>query len=216
MTTASTPVTPYLEAFLNDSLHEQSNALKDIFDSGDKFGQKAMQISWLQAAFLQMIVKLADAKCILEVGTYVGFSASVIATASPSVESVTTCEVVEKHYQLAQENILKHALNEKITPLLGDAKQLFRSTKLSSKKFDLFFLDGDKENYDHYLDIALAVLPPGGLFIVDNILFKGELLGGASSYSKGIRRLFDDIRRHPCFDLSHITIGDGMLVARRR
>ena len=216
MTTTTTPVTPFLEDFLTASLQKPSPALEMIFNSGDVFGKKAMQISWLQAAFLQMLVKISNAKNILEVGTYVGFSASVFATASPQIESVVTCEIIPEHQQQASSNLMQHGLSDRVVSLLGDAKDLVLSSSLSRRKFDIFFLDGDKENYDHYLSVALTVLPPGGLFVIDNILFKGELIGGSSGYSIGIRKLLEKIRSHPSFEVSHGTLGDGMLIARRR
>lgn len=216
MTTTTTPVTPFLEDFLTASLQAISPALEMIFNSGDVFGQKAMQISWLQAAFLQMLVKISNAKNILEVGTYVGFSASVFATASSQIESVVTCEINPEHHQQALSNVREHGLSDRVMPLLGDAKNLVFGSSLTQRKFDIFFLDGDKENYDHYLNVALSVLPPGGLFVIDNTLFKGELIGGNSRYSIGIRKLFEQMRRHPLFDISHVTLGDGMLIARRR
>lgn len=216
MTTTTTPITPFLEDFLTASLASPSPALEMIFNSGDLFGKKEMQISWLQAAFLQMLVKISNAKNILEVGTYVGFSASVFATSSPNIESVVTCEVLPEHHKQATLNMIQHGLADKVVTLLGDAKDLVLNNSLAHRKFDIFFLDGDKENYDHYLDVALSVLTPGGIFVVDNTLFKGELVGGNSNYSIGIRKLFEKMRNHSSFDVSHLTLGDGMLIARRR
>lgn len=216
MTTTTTPVTPFLEDFLKASMPAPLLSVEMIFNSGDLFGKKEMQISWLQAAFLQMLVKISNAKNILEVGTYVGFSASVFATSSPNIESVVTCEIVPEHHKQASLNMIQHGLADKVVTLLGDAKDLVLNNSLAHRKFDIFFLDGDKENYDHYLDVALSVLMPGGLFVIDNTLFKGELIGGSSSYSNGIRKLFEKMRCHPSFDMSHVTLGDGMLIARRR
>ena len=175
-----------------------------------------MQISWLQASFLQMLVKISGAQNILEIGTYVGFSASVLATATPQIKSVTTCEILPEYHKKASENIIEYGLSNIITPLLGDAKEIITNSQLIEKKVDILFLDGDKENYGYYLDIAISILPPGGLFIADNTLFKGELIGGNSNYSVGIRKLLEDIKQHPSFDISHVTIGDGMLIARRK
>jgi caffeoyl-CoA O-methyltransferase len=216
MTTTTTSITPFVEDLLIQALHPPLSALENIFQSADEFGARSMQISWLQAAFLQMLVKVSNSKNILEVGTFVGFSASVFATASPLVESVVTCEVLLEHHQRAVDNFVTHGLSSIIKPILGDAKDLLSSSDLLWRKFDIFFLDGDKENYDFYLDTALSVLLPGGLFIVDNILFKGELAGGQSKYVKGIRSLFEKVNRHPDFDICYATIADGMLIARRR
>lgn len=216
MSTTTTHITPFLENFLIESTHLNEPFLRKIFESGDEFGKKAMQISWLQAAFLQMLIKISDSRNILEVGTYVGFSASVLATASPHVKSVTTCEILPEHHRRATANIEEHGLTDRITMLLGDAKELLSDPSITEQTFDMFFLDGDKENYEHYLNVALSILPPGGLFIVDNTLFKGEIIGGISAYSVGIRSLLDSIHQHPAFDVSHITIGDGMLIARRK
>jgi len=216
MTTTTTPVTPFLEDFLTASLQPPLPALEMIFNSGDTFGKKAMQISWLQAAFLQMLAKMSNAKNILEVGTYVGFSASVFATATSQIESVVTCEILPEHHHRALSNVIEHGVSDRVVPLLGDAKDIVLTPSLARRKFDIFFLDGDKENYGHYLNVAISMLPPGGLFIIDNTLFKGEVIGGNSEYSIGIRALLEQMRRHPLFDLSHVTLGDGMLIARRR
>jgi len=216
MTTSTTPVTPYLERFLARSMPPLSSDLEEIFTSGDEFGKKEMQVSRLQAAFIDMLVKISNAKNIFEVGTYVGFSASVFAKASPQIESVVTCEIVPEFHKKAISNLEIHGLDGVVRPLLGDAKSIVSNLGVSDRKFDIFFLDGDKENYASYVDAAASILSCGGLFIVDNTLFKGEVVGGESQYSLGIRSLIERMGDHRMFDFCHVTIGDGMLVARRR
>jgi predicted O-methyltransferase YrrM len=216
MTTSTTPITPFLERFLESSLGPLDEPLREIFETGNDFDHSYMQISVLQSAFFKMLVLTANIRSVLEIGTYVGFSAAVFAKSSPLVRSVVTCEVEPNYHQKAKNNFEKHHLLGVVTPLLGDAKSLVRQSPISQSTFDMVFLDGDKEHYDLYVDVALERLNQNGLFVVDNTLFKGEVIGGDSSYSKGIRRLIDRLGQHTQFDMCHVTLGDGMLICRKK
>lgn len=217
MTTRTTPITSELEAYLESvSIRKDAN-LENIFESAAIFGKQEMQISWLQTTFLQLLVKMTRAQHVLEIGTFVGFSASVIANALQPNGRVTTCENVEAHYQAAVSNFNEFGFSEKITAKLGDAKQLVLEPDIQNQTFDIVFLDGDKENYPYYFDALKNNLRKGGLFIVDNTLFKGEVVQlSKSGYAKGIealnRKFFDSDE----FDISQITLGDGMLVALKK
>lgn len=216
MTISTTAISVELEAYLTSiSAHKDLDLLR-TFESADQFGMKAMQISWLQANFLQLILSLVNPASVLEIGTFVGFSASVIAKAIPAESRVITCEHISSYYDQAVANFSRSGLADKVEPIFGDAKKTVVSSKVQAAMFDLIFLDGDKANYAFYFDALREKLRPGGLFIADNILFKGEvIMRSKSAHATGIARLNDLFAGAEDFQISHLTIGDGMLIARK-
>lgn len=217
MTTATTFISNELESYLESLSADKKHSLQEIFASGSRFGKQEMQISWLQARFLKLILQISQAKKVLEIGTFVGFSASVIADALPIDGSVTTCEINTDHFNQALNNFEKFNLTQKIIPLLGDAKNTILAKQINSTIYDVIFLDGDKENYSFYFENLKNNLKKGGLFIVDNILFKGEVIQNEmSNYARGIVELNNLFKNSDEFFVSHVTLGDGMLLAYKK
>lgn len=216
MSTMTTIITKELEEYLESLSENKKDHLNEIFESGSLFNKKEMQISWLQASLYKLLITLTHSERILEIGTFVGFSAAVAAEAIPKNGEVTTIEIIEDYYKKSIENFNKFSINN-INPKLGDAKEIILRDEIKEEKYDLIFLDGNKENYPFYFHNLKDNLRKGGLFLVDNILFKGEVINSnKSNHAKGISELNELFSASDEFIISHITIGDGLMIAIKK
>jgi predicted O-methyltransferase YrrM len=122
------------------------------------------------AELLEQYVKILNPKRTLEIGTAIGYSTIRIARNLKKKSKVFTIEKSEDNIKLAAEYFNKSSCHEKITLLAGDALQIMPRF---DKKFDLIFLDADKEDYKRLFDYSIILLKKGGLIFVDNLLWHG-------------------------------------------
>jgi caffeoyl-CoA O-methyltransferase len=132
-----------------------------------------MLVGPLQGAFLKMMVQLASARRVLEIGTFTGYSALCFAEAMPDDGTVTTCEVDEEVAAMARRYFARSAHGKKITIRMGPAVDTMRELK---GPFDLIFIDADKTNYVNYYRRAVDLIAPEGVILIDNVLWGGDVL----------------------------------------
>ncbi len=122
--------------------------------------------------FLAKFVKEKQFQNILEVGTAIGYSGSIMLLSSKKAH-LDTIEIDEKSFLMAKETFQKMHLTERVNQFLGDGFYVIQELKNQNKKYDLIFLDGPKGQYLRYYPILLQMLSPGGCLLVDNVLFHG-------------------------------------------
>lgn len=238
MTTFHTKIDTDAEHYLLNKSQYSIHEIDDIFNSANFFPEPYMQISKLQATALQFFVTTAKIKSIVEVGTFVGYSAFSMAYVLPSdgTGKLLTIEINNEFYRQAEHNRHQYIINyqdkkkshiggiEQIKFINADAKKIFPDIlKIVDNTIDLLFLDGDKENYWFYLDWAIRNLKKGAYFLIDNALFKGGVVTDAdnsqtstSKYSKSIRDMTTDLKESNCFDYFFLPVGDCMIVAQKK
>jgi predicted O-methyltransferase YrrM len=218
MTIWNTPLTEDSEAYLCGMSQRSNIDIDFVFQSAFSFDEPHIQISKLQANFLQFLTDSFGPKNVLEIGTFVGYSFLAMAKIMPKRTKIISVENSPKFYELASENKRRYEqlngqLASKAELVLGDAKEyLSKLTEIP----DFIFLDGDKLNYGHYFDWALKHLKPGGVFIVDNILFKNSVIGATNSIAASIKDMTESVKKSDAFHYSLLPVGDGMLVSRKK
>ena len=215
-----------IEEYLLSQGQNDNECLEHIFISAYDYPEPYMQISKLQASILQSFIKQNNIRTIYEVGTFVGFSSFVMAKALPSDEgSVTSVEIEKDFYERALLNMDVHKktyknkdISQKLHYIYDDAKNHLKSmSREKAEKIDMFFLDGDKHNYDWYYNWAVNNLRSGSYFIIDNILFKGKVVTDITNeYAQSIRAMTERFHSENKFDYYFIPVGDCMLVAKKR
>jgi len=128
-----------------------------------------------EGRLLYLLMKLAGATKIVEVGTLVGYSAIHMARALPAGGKLWSIEYAAKHAEVARTNIAAAGLSDKVTVVVGAGRDVL-PTLDGNGPFDAVFIDADKDNYDHYGRWAIEHLRPGGLVIGDNAYFFGKLM----------------------------------------
>lgn len=189
-----------------------SASLAAAFDSPNHHGMPAIQVGPAEGKLLQLLLRLAGARKVVEVGTLAGFSAIEMALALPSDGHLWSVEYSPKHAEVARENIRVAGLSERVTVLTGAGLDVL-PTIASHGPFDAVFIDADKPNYAAYGRWAIEHLRVGGLLLGDNAYLFGRLLGDDDE-ARGMRR-FHEESAAKC-DSVCIPTPDGLLLGIKR
>jgi len=165
--------------------------------------------------FYQFIVNSVGIKTVLELGTYVGVSALFWAEAVGDSGEVTTVEIGQEFHEIAKANIQSNRMENRVKQILGSAPDVMLSFVKSGKKFDCIFIDAAKEIYDELFEQSLKCLAKGGVILVDDILFQGEMLntGKASEKGAGVQKTIDLAKNTKGFK-TILPIGNGLLMIK--
>jgi caffeoyl-CoA O-methyltransferase len=167
----------------------------------------------VEGRFLCMLVKLLNAKRVLELGTFTGYSALSMAEGLPADGQLITCELDQTHADIARSWFARSVHGAKIELRLGPALGTIASLEGS---FDLAFIDADKENYPAYYQACLAKLRSGGLLVIDNTLWSGKVLSPSEPSAQAIDSLNRIIERDERVDNVLLTVRDGVHLVRKR
>jgi caffeoyl-CoA O-methyltransferase len=205
---------------LDNSLRE-ADILRQLREETAKLGRiKQMQISPEQGQFMALLAELTGAQRLLEVGTFTGYSALACALAMPPDAEIIACDVSEEWTNIAKRYWQEGGVSEKITLKLGPAAQTLQGLLDAGKAntFDLMFIDADKSGYDAYYELGLKLVRPGGLILIDNVLWGGDVADPAvkDEDTEAIRALNKKLATDNRIGLSMLPVGDGLTLARRR
>jgi len=182
-----------------------------------------MQISPEQGQFMALLVELIGARRTLEIGTFTGYSALVVALALPPGGRVVACDVNEDTTAVARRYWAEAGVADKIelhlAPALETLDRLLAPGPAGGQAgcFDFAFIDADKANYDAYYERALALLRPGGLVAIDNVLWDGKVVEDAPDDpdTRAIQALNAKLKDDSRVTLSLLPLGDGLTLARK-
>jgi len=160
--------------------------------------------------FLKILIKLLRAKWIVEVGTFTGYSALQMAEALPKDGEIHTCELMEKHVKTAQSFFDRSDYGNKITIHQGSA--LNSLEQLQAGSFDMAFIDADKTNYLEYYQRCLALIKKGGVIILDNMLWGGDVIDPHDDDAKALRKTGDFIQSDNRVFNTLLPIRDGLML----
>jgi caffeoyl-CoA O-methyltransferase len=168
----------------------------------------------VEGRFLQQLVFALQAKRVLELGTYSGYSSISMAAGLPEGGHIDTCEVSEEHADVAQRYIARSPYADRITIHLGPALETIERL---AGEWDFVFIDADKVNYANYYEALLPRLAPTGLMALDNTLWSGRVLDpdDDSPGTGAIRELNDRIAGDDRVVAVQLTVRDGVTLVRR-
>jgi predicted O-methyltransferase YrrM len=172
-----------------------------------------MQITPEQGQFMQLLLRLTGARRTIEIGVFTGYSALVTALALPDDGQVIACDISDEWTSIGrpywQEGGVAHKIDLRLAPALETLNTL-------TGPFDFAFIDADKTNYDAYYERCLELVRPGGLILIDNTLWHGDVINPAKQDADtvAIRALNRKLQADPRIDVSLLPIGDGLTVCR--
>jgi predicted O-methyltransferase YrrM len=214
---------------LNDELYHYllSVSLRDtpvqqqLREATDKLEQwRMMQVSADQAQFMALMLKLINARRVLEIGTFTGYSALVMADALPDGGEIIACDKSEEWTNMGKgywrQAGLDHKINLRLAPALDTLKQLVDDAQQNT--FDAAFIDADKTNILNYYEYCLTLVRPGGLIMIDNVLWGGSVIdpGKQDDDTNAIREANSFVFQDERVDMSLVPIGDGLTLARKK
>jgi predicted O-methyltransferase YrrM len=179
-----------------------------------------MQISPEQGQFMALLAELVGARRVVDVGTFTGYSALVVALALPADGRLITCDVNEETTAIARRYWAEAGVADKIEMRIGPAEEVLAALidEGLAETFDFAFIDADKAGLDEYYERALDLVRPGGVIAVDNTLWSGrvadpDVFDSATMSVRGFNvKVFDDDR----VSMSLVPIGDGLTLLRKK
>jgi len=211
-------ITKEIENYINNHSHELTSIQKEIISYNNSLGDiKRMQISISQCHFLHLIVKISNIKKILEIGTFTGLSGLTMSLSLPRDGKLITLEKNVERNKIASNFFKKAKQEKKIKTIFGPALESMNKFKKQNQKFDLVFIDADKENYKNYYNQSLDILGKDGLIIVDNVLWYGEVVDTKKQdkLTTIIREFNIYINKDKRTENLIIPVGDGLAVCRK-
>jgi predicted O-methyltransferase YrrM len=184
-----------------------------------KLPMAMMQISPEQGAFMALATRLVGAKRYLEIGTFTGYSSLSVALALPDDGKVVALDVSKEFTDHARAYWKDADVASKIDLRIAPAlESLDAMIKAGEGPFDLAFIDADKTNYDGYYERALKLVRPGGLIMLDNMLWSGAVADPSikDESTDAIRALNAKIHADTRVDMALASVGDGVMMARVR
>ncbi len=179
-----------------------------------------MQISPEQGQLLGLLVQLLDARRVLEIGVFTGYSALCMAERLPAGGRLLACDVSREFTDIARPFWQEAGVDDRIDLRLGPAVPTLESLLADGEagRFDLAFIDADKENNARYLELCLALLRPGGLAAVDNVFMDGQVFepDAGEAAVQAVQQLNADAMADPRTDAAMVPISDGLLLVRKR
>lgn len=178
-----------------------------------------MQISPDQGQFMATLLRLMQAQSVLEIGTFTGYSALAMALALPPHGHIVACDISEEYTDTARKYWAEAGIADRITLHIAPASETLNDLLASGKAdtFDAAFIDADKESYDVYFEKSLALVRPGGLIMIDNVLRGGDSANPAteSASTQSIRALNKKLHQDPRVHLTLVPIGDGVTLLQK-
>jgi len=208
-------ITESLQKYVDNFSLKLNPIQQEIIDYNNTLGsEKRMQVATSQCHFLHLIIKTSNIKNALEIGTFTGLSAVSIALALPDDGKLIALDKNEKTSKVARDFFKKANLDDKIQTMIKPA--LDSLDELKNSKFDMVFIDADKMNYKEYYEKSLNLMDKGGLIIVDNVLWHGEVADedNLDKYTANIREFNSYVANDKRVEQIIVPLGDGMTVCR--
>ena len=212
---ANLEITKELQNYINDFGLTLHPVQQEIIDYNKTLGDiKRMQIDPFQCHFLHLIIKVSKIKNVLEIGTFTGLSALSISLALPDEGRLIALDKNEETNSIALSFFKKAKQDHKIQTIIKPALETLE--ELKNKKFDMIFIDADKMNYKEYYERSLGLINQGGLIIIDNVLWHGEVADKKNhdKFTVYIREFNKFVSEDKRVEQIIIPLGAGMTVCR--
>lgn len=209
-------VSAEIEAYATAHSMGESDARRDLrAETYRQMDCPQMVVGPLEGAFLKMVTQMVRARHVLEIGMFTGYSALCFAEALPEEGTVTTCEIDESSAAVARRYFAVSPHGHKIIVRMGPAIETMRAL---DGRFDVIFIDADKQNYLNYYRRAKDLLSPDGVILIDNVLWDGDVLlqPPPDERTAAIQELNRLVARDSDMSAVLLTLRDGVLVVRRQ
>jgi caffeoyl-CoA O-methyltransferase len=211
-------LSPELHAYIVEHATPPDPVLEALVAETASLGEVArMQIAPEQGPLLTLLARLVDARWIVEVGTFTGYSSVCLARGLAPGGRLLCCDVSEEWTALARSAWAAAGLEDRVELRIAPALDTLRALP-GDARIDLAFVDADKGNYIAYHEELVPRLRPGGLLVADNVLWSGAVADPAADDrdTTAIRAFNDHAAADPRVEPVVLPVGDGLLLARRR
>jgi predicted O-methyltransferase YrrM len=213
-------LTDSLYQYMLDVSLREDPSLRALREATATLPLALMQVAPEQAQFMQFLLHVLQAKKVLELGTFTGYSALSFALALPDDGRVITCDINPEWTQRAHPFWAQagqaHKIDLRIAPALQTLNTLLAHGE--AQTFDFVFIDADKTNYVHYYELALRLVRPGGIIAIDNVFWEGAVIDplDIGAQTREIRKLNAIIKADERVCTSLLPIADGLFLVSLR
>lgn len=214
-----------VDEYLVDSLHAPEPEMAAGRKHAHEAGLPHIEVSQTQGKFLMLLAQISGARRVLEIGTLGGYSTTWLARGVGPNGHVTTCEYEPLHARVAADNLKASSVDDRVDIRIGAALDTLDALLAEAgDPFDLVFIDADKENTGHYIELAITLGRPGTVIVVDNVVREGAVLESGDPLTEsgrmvnGMRDGIDVLGSNPRVDATALqTVGskgwDGFALA---
>jgi predicted O-methyltransferase YrrM len=211
---------PAVEGYVTQDMAHETQTQKQLRAETARLPQAGMQIGADQGALLALLARTIGAKMAVEIGTFTGYSALCVAAVLPPGGKLVCCDINEEWTGIARRYWKQAGLADRIELRLAPALQTLAAlrTEHGQGTFDFAFIDADKSAYDGYYEACLGLIRVGGLIALDNVLWSGNVADPNvhDADTDALRALNAKIRDDRRVDACLLTVGDGVMLARKR
>ena len=214
----SLKISKKLEDYIAKHSYDLNSVQKEIIKHNEKMGsQKKMQISVTQGYFFQFFIKSFNIKKVLEIGTFTGYSSLTMALALPKNGHITCLDKNKTTSKIAKNFFTKAGIQKKIDIFLGPALDNLIKLVNDKKKFDMVFIDADKDNYKNYFDLSLKLINKKGFILIDNVLWHGDVIDRSKNdkFTNTIREFNSFVKNDNRVEKIILPLGDGITICKK-
>jgi len=203
-----------IESYAYDHTQDEGELLQRLKnETYDKLEIPQMLTGRIEGRLLKLLALLADARRIVEVGTFSGYGTLSMAEALPEDGRIVTCEIDPVAIAFARRYFAESQHGKKIDLREGPALE---TLKTLSGPFDMAFIDADKENYTNYYEAILPMMRRGGVIAVDNVLWGGRVLDPQDASDRAIHAFNENVKTDCRVDQVMLTVRDGIYCLRKK
>jgi len=203
-----------LERYAQEHTTEPPEYLRELErETKAKMAAAQMLTGTVEGTLLKMLVGISGAKMVVDVGTFTGYSALMMAEGLPDDGEVVTCEISEENAEFARSFIAKSPNGSKISLRLGHALETLKS--LPDASVDFVFIDADKICYAAYYEESLRILRSGGLIAVDNVFWSGRVLEPKDKDTRAIVAFNERVKNDDTVEKVMLSVRDGVYLIRK-
>ena len=212
------PLTPKLYEYAVAHGHNGDPVRAELAVETTKLGRvSGMQIAAEQGTLMGILAAAIGARSAVEVGTFTGYSALCVARALPADGKLLCCDVNEEWTSVGRRYWERAGVANKITLKLAPAAETLKALP-ASHTFDFAFIDADKTNYATYYEEILKRMRPGGLILLDNVLWSGRIMDESvqDTDTQALRKINDFIAQDTRVEAVMLAVADGLTIVRKK
>lgn len=206
-----------INGYIDAVFTKQDALLEEVISSIEENGMPAISVSPSSGKLLTMLTAISGAKNVLEIGALGGYSGICLARGFASEGKLTSLELEERYATLASSNLAKAGFGDQVSYMTGAALQSLEQLVGDDRRFDFFFIDADKENYENYLEYCIRLADAGALIVTDNVLAGGSVVDQGvkpKRYTEVMKKFNETVANHPQLESLLIPIGDGLTISK--
>ena len=206
-----------IEKYIDDHTDDISPLLLDLLDETEEVtGVSRWSIGKVEGKLLQMLVKISGARNAIEIGTFTGYSALIIAAALPEDGRLITCETNPKHAEIALRYFRKSPHGGKIRLELKPAMETLGG--IADNSVDFVFIDADKPSYGRYFDEAMRIMHAGGFIFVDNVFWRNKIFKPriTNQNAKAIAAFNEKVKNDDRAEKVMLNVRDGVYLILKK